>query len=908
MNISGARWWKFDFHTHSTASKDYGKDEEELKNLTPRKWLLEFMREEIDCIAVTDHNTGALIDNLKFELATMREEACEGFRELYIFPGVEITVNGGIHLLGIFDSSRTSADISEIIGAIKYKGTKGDSDGCTELAFGQVVEEIIKNGGIAIPAHVDIDKGLFIEQGGVTLKSNLSEKKLLAIEICDAKFEKPQIYKDLKLNLTEVAGSDCHKPEQVGRCFTWVKMGSPNLNALWLALHDGKDGILRYDSIEGNPNNISNRFFIKNFIIKNGAIIGRGLEFQIGFSPWMSTIIGGRGSGKSSILNYMRLVLDNKGKLTEKLKPDFDEFAKISTGRETSGMLLSNTEIRIEMWKDGRDIALTWKNGTVVEEHYDFTKRGWISKGEALLINERFPVRMFSQKELYEITKNPKVLLILIDQQYNKAEIDAEIKVLSQQFYQSRTDERTLTKATLNKKNMLIQIDDIKAKMKIFEESDYNKILKDFRQMQEIDKSINDIHKEYTENMKQINTCLEKTSIINIPQMLNALLDIDSISSLTVIASKSNELRDSLVMQSKKANELAVEWELAISKLPWKFNKVDAETRYNELVKKLEEKGEKNTNAYQDLVKKKHELENHIIEMEKTELQIKERSSNSSALYQKMIVNHKKIRNEREKVISKWNSANTSIQLQLEIMGDVGGSESEFRNIIRKEGDVYKKDILEFDDEKKPISGLIYSLCKASDDDVWQKRFNILNDILIANEIDTKSYGKAFIRHMLETWKNTPQDIDRLWTWIPQDLVSMKLIEKGKLFNIEVASAGQRTAAILSLILTLEDTPLLIDQPEDDLDTKRISDLVVAGLRTLKSSQQIIVVTHNPNIPVNGGAEQIIHLGFNSGNIRIQNIGALQNQEVRQAVCDVMEGGKDALDNRYYRISKALDE
>lgn len=907
MNISGAKWWKFDFHTHSMASKDYGKDDEELKELSPREWLLEFMKKEIDCIAITDHNTGALIDNFKNELIKMKEEGCTGYRDLYIFPGVEITVNGGIHLLGIFDISHSSEDIAEIMGAIKYKGTRGHLDGCTELSFEQVVDEIVKNDGIAIPAHVDIDNGLFTQQTGVTLRNSLSKEQILAIELHDSDFNKPQVYKDLKINFTEVIGSDCHKPEHVGRYFTWVKMGNPSLNALWLALHDGKDGILRYDSIEGNPNDITDRFFIKNLSVKNGARIGRGKNFEVGFSPWMSTIIGGRGSGKSSILNYIRLVLDGKRNLTEKLKSEFDDFARISDGRGALGMLLTDTEIRIEMLKDGRDIALVWKNWEITEEIYDLNESEWISKGEALLVNDRFPVRMFSQKELYEITRDPKVLLILIDQQYNKTEIDSEINVLSQQFYQLRTDERLLSKSILNKKNILTELDDIKAKMKIFEESNYKKILEDFRNVQEVDKSIKNIHNEYINNVEQINTCLETIADISISESLKTLLDATSINDLTDIVSKFNEFIANLTIQSKKANQLAQEWEVTIDKLPWNINKNEIEIEYGELVKKLQEKGEKDTNVYEELVNKKHELENKVTEIEKIELEKKDKSSDSLKLYKKIINKHKEIRDKRKNVIDEWNSINKNIKLEIEVMGDMSDSETEFRNIIRKSGEVYKKDILEYDDENRPLSGLIYDICNYGEKEAWIKRHEILSNVIKCTETDTKGYGKAFIRHITEISRSTPEDIDRLWMWIPQDVVNIKLIDNGKEFNVEVGSAGQRTAAILSLILSLEDTPLIIDQPEDDLDTKRISDLVVSGIRTLKNNQQVIVVTHNPNIPVNGGAEQIIHLGFNAGNIRVQNIGALQKQEVRQAVCDIMEGGKTALSNRYYRISKALE-
>ena len=56
----GSRWWKFDFHTHTPASADYGKggDQASLRRITPEDWLLGFMRAGVDCVAVTDHNSG----------------------------------------------------------------------------------------------------------------------------------------------------------------------------------------------------------------------------------------------------------------------------------------------------------------------------------------------------------------------------------------------------------------------------------------------------------------------------------------------------------------------------------------------------------------------------------------------------------------------------------------------------------------------------------------------------------------------------------------------------------------------------------------------------------------------------------------------------------------------------------
>ena len=98
-----------------------------------------------------------------------------------------------------------------------------------------------------------------------------------------------------------------------------------------------------------------------------------------------------------------------------------------------------------------------------------------------------------------------------------------------------------------------------------------------------------------------------------------------------------------------------------------------------------------------------------------------------------------------------------------------------------------------------------------------------------------------------------------------------------------------------------------IDQPEDDLDTKNITDFIVKGINEKKQSQQIIVVTHNPNIVVNTNSEQVIHMEFAGGEINASHSGALQDVEIRDAICDVMEGGREALESRYYRITKALE-
>ena len=104
-DFPGAKWWKFDFHTHTPASDDFlrGCSQDEKNTVTPEFWLRKFMEKGVDCVAITDHNSGEWIDKLKEKLEQICTDNPEWYRPLWLFPGVEISVHGGFHVLAIFD-------------------------------------------------------------------------------------------------------------------------------------------------------------------------------------------------------------------------------------------------------------------------------------------------------------------------------------------------------------------------------------------------------------------------------------------------------------------------------------------------------------------------------------------------------------------------------------------------------------------------------------------------------------------------------------------------------------------------------------------------------------------------------------------------------------------------------------
>jgi ABC-type cobalamin/Fe3+-siderophores transport system ATPase subunit len=115
-------------------------------------------------------------------------------------------------------------------------------------------------------------------------------------------------------------------------------------------------------------------------------------------------------------------------------------------------------------------------------------------------------------------------------------------------------------------------------------------------------------------------------------------------------------------------------------------------------------------------------------------------------------------------------------------------------------------------------------------------------------------------------------------------------------------SPGQRASAMLPLIALSEDTPLIIDQPEDNLDKRLIGGVLMKVLAELKEKRQITVCTHDPNILVGGDAEQVVVLrAVNHRRGVVDCHGSIDNEKIVSTVIDLLEGGAEAFETRRRR-------
>jgi DNA repair ATPase RecN len=125
--------------------------------------------------------------------------------------------------------------------------------------------------------------------------------------------------------------------------------------------------------------------------------------------------------------------------------------------------------------------------------------------------------------------------------------------------------------------------------------------------------------------------------------------------------------------------------------------------------------------------------------------------------------------------------------------------------------------------------------------------------------------------------------------------------------TIEALSTGQKATAVLLLLLLESEAPLVVDQPEDDLDNRFITEGVVPTMKDEKRKRQFVFSTHNANIPVLGDAELIIGMSTGiqneavQGTINQRHMGSIDMQPVREMVEEILEGGKTAFEMRRHK-------
>ena len=169
----------------------------------------------------------------------------------------------------------------------------------------------------------------------------------------------------------------------------------------------------------------------------------------------------------------------------------------------------------------------------------------------------------------------------------------------------------------------------------------------------------------------------------------------------------------------------------------------------------------------------------------------------------------------------------------------------------------------------------------------------------LEHDMRTSQQGEMNIGSQLRKHVETKQLYDYLWS-LPYLAPEYSLKLDGK--DLSHLSPGERGTLLLVFYLLVDksNSPIIVDQPEENLDSETVYRLLIPVIKEVKKRRQIIMVTHSPNIAVVCDAEQIVHAFIDraNGNRVIYTMGAIESPEINKFLVDVLEGTRPAFDNR----------
>lgn len=927
FTYKGTRWFKCDLHLHTIASLCF-QDRE----VTAKQWVDRAIEQGLNCVAVTDHNTGSGIDDI---IAAALET------ELVVFPGVEITCDPSkVHLLILFDITKTSADIRDFLVRADIKSEDfGKQDASTIKSIFEIAELAKKDGALVIPAHIDEYNGLNTVSVG-NLKKFFSEFNINAVQVVHKEFLNPTLQTtgntELKsllnayYNYPNPAIDDAtikdwftpvkyaidnkmailtfsdnpHEPKNskhgllgIGSHYTWIKMDEkPSLEGLRQAfllpdyriVNEFENPLIPYSKPE---------IWVKSISILNTTITDTGIPLIIEFSPQLNALIGGRGSGKSSILRFIRGVFNRTEDLQElsEILIDHNDFYKRETGRPKKGVLTESSIIEIQFVRNdilhkviSSNIYSSGQQEIKIEKLIEGTANWEIVKDEGYI--DFFEFEHYSQKQIYEIAQEPNALRERIDKAVDGLEkIKGDRDLIRNIFLEKSTAIRTADQLLLGRGKIETKIKDLETSIKKLQQSGIADLLKAKEKFTNEEEKINQFKNEIEQRENSLDTLVNSIEIADLD-----LTTFDTVHQ-TILQSSSKTIVDGFTLMKVELKKLKVEatklradLEGVVNGSQWKIDYNRNVSDFNEKKQELEREGIDAITNFEKLTVEKAELEKEL-EIINAKASIRKADSIERERLQNEHLNLSRSITAKRREFINTILTGDKVKVNIKAFRNQTDFELRLRRILQRENTAFQSDI-----------DALTKLCFSGN--VEQKIKEVREVFLkIRKGEDVSSLVNGFFVNLVNNLNDA--QIDEIELLLPEDEIEIQYrpTSSSTFKSLSTASAGQKTTAILTFILSYGKLPLILDQPEDDLDNRLVYELIVDRLKQAKQNRQLIVVTHNANIPVNGDAEYIVSMDTDSKTLKVLHTGTVEQVAIKKEICDVTEGGQQAFEMRSKR-------
>ena len=827
---------------------------------------------KVEAIAVTDHyrvrSSAGLIE-------------CARAAGIAAIPGFEAVTKDGVHLLCLFDPCKQLNELERILGDCGiHQETEDSPTGKYDVVEFLAASE--KWGAVCIAAHVSHEGGLLRKLSGQSRIHAWRSPSLLACSLPGPIKDAPDDLRPILQNrnaeyrrehpVAIVNAKDVSEPstfEDPGAS-SWIKMSEVTLEGLRQAFLDPESRI----RLNSDPQPEKHAKLVE-LAWEGGFLDGAAIHFNQN----LNVLVGGRGAGKSSVIESLRYVLD-LDPIGEEARKSHDGIVRRVLG---GGAKISLRVCSYSPAASAYQIERTVPNPPVIRDD-----SGQILN---LLPKDILPrVEVYGQHEISELARSPEKLTPLLSRFVERDEALGRRKV------SVRRDLEKTRGSLLSVRSELQQIAErmsalprLEETLKRFQEAGLEERLREQSLLvreERVLESIPDRQQVFRECLEALRQELPIERVFLSTRALEDLpgKDIlaDANGALERLSRDLEQVASLLEEALKRADE-----GINVVRSRWNERKRNVETSYHKILRELK----KSSVDGEEFIRLRREIELLRPLQERRPLLMRLEEEHGQRR-RSLLAEWEDVKAEEFRLLyraAKRVSRKLRDRVQVEVTA-AGDREPLFEMLKDEVGGRLSEAIARIR-EAPEVSLPEFVACCQGGAEAVQRRYSIPQT---QAERLAKASPEALMR--IEELELPPTTVIRL-NAAPVD-------EPPSWQALDVLSTGQKATAVLLLLLLESDAPLIVDQPEDDLDNRFITDSIVPKMREQKRRRQFVFSTHNANIPVLGDAELILGLtpwgeaGGGTATVRREHMGSLDDRPVRELVEEILEGGKAAFETR----------
>ena len=829
------------------------------------------LKTKTEVIGVTDHYRIADSRNL---IATARKAG------LLAFSGFEAVTKDGVHFLCLFDPDKDD-QLERFIGECGIRNSN-ESSPIGKLDSTELLEHSKNWGAVCIAAHVASDGGLLRKLSGQTRVNVWTSSDLFACALPGPIGDAPDDIRPILQNKNAehkrthppaiINASDVNGPEDLKkeRASCFIKMSDVSVEAFRQAFLDPESRVRLHSDPPPEPHT---EFIAMTW---EGGFLR---DTSVHFSDNLNVLVGGRGAGKSTVVESIRYVLGFEpiGEDARKAHEGVIRYV-LKSGTKVS-MLVRSHKPSERAYIIERSVP----NPPIVKDE----------SGEILMLSPSdviSGVEVFGQHEISELTKSREKLTLLLERfverdsslTERKANIQLELersrnRIVDVKREMKRLDERLAALPSLEEMQNRFQEAGLEERLK--EKSLLIREHRLFSNVEERLETIQVIHKELANELPIDTAFVSQKALEGLP---NSELLVEIAQIFGALNTRLEKVKSQFEQALSEANSA-----ISDTKSRWNERCKAVEETYEKLLRELQKSNidgsefirlRQNIEELRPLKDKTEKLKRDLSTHEANRrMLLSEWEDIKATEYRETETAARKVSNKlRDRVRAEVTMSGNREPLAQLLREEVGGHLAAVLDRLNKTSQLSLPEFAQRCREGKESLMKNYDLPSGSAERISQADPDLFMKI---EELELPATTKIELNTAAEN-------------------------EQANWRILEALSTGQKATAVLLLLLLESEAPLIVDQPEDDLDNRFITEGVVPIIRQEKRRRQFVFSTHNANIPVLGDAELILGISAfgeaEEGQARIatEHMGSIDSQPVRDLVEEILEGGKDAFEMR----------